>query len=880
MSIQSKLIFTGLISMDLILPSNIMAKDPKPDTPPNILMIAVDDLRTELGCYGSEHMHTPNIDRLALQGVMFQNAHTQQSICMASRASLMTGIRPENREIYNCKSVEELMPDVVTLNKYFETNGYLTYGVGKIYHYGSDHKRNFEEWFDPTERWAGKGYISDEAIAEMEANGRVNEADNIKGPAYEMQDVPDDYYIDGYNTVHVLKKIKEFKKSKKPFFLAMGFHKPHLPWTCSKKYWDLYPVESIELSPVPDTPEGVTPYTNTNWNELRSYFGMPQGETDMPDELAITLRRAYFASVSYVDAQIGKILDALEKNGLKENTIVILWGDHGWKLGDYGKWSKHTNYTFDTNVPLIISYPGMNQKGVIEPSFAELVDIYPTLCELAGLQTPNHLEGNSLVPVPENPELEKDTVAWSIFPRNKDDVNEVIIGYSMRTKSYRYTEWIHNLSGKTLDFELYDVVNDPYETNNLRSRHQNYKALKKALHLHYDASIPGMQTKPSLVMNDANNLMYSKYLAEIGEEPYASIVEGVVEDAEELLDIKAFSVMNKEKMPPSGDKHDYYSLGVYWWPNPETSDGLPYIRKDGIRNPELNDYDGPSINDMSQAVFQLALGYFFSGNDEFSLKAAELLKTWFLNPETKMNPHLEYGQSIPGICEGRGIGIIESEELIWVVEAIGLLEASRTLTEKDKQGLKSWFKAYSQWLITSRNGWEERMWYNNHGSAYDSQVASFAIFTGQDSVAEMILDSVKLKRIETQIMADGSQPFELNRTKAMSYSSFNLIHLCHNALMAENYDIDLWNYENSRGASILTAFKFLIPFMNGEKEFPYTQLGGLEGQHERFWQVLLHVSEKYNDALVQETLDNYPLEKVEAKYFRLFFPEVYDRAVD
>ena len=323
-------IMLGLLLLFLMGKSEFHAETPVPPAPPkNVLFIAMDDLRIQLGYMGQTYMKTPHIDRLAAEGVAFRHAYCQQAICMASRASIMSGLRPEHRKIYNCSALEDLAPEVLTLNEHFANHGYLTTAIGKVYHHKKDHVEQFgEAWHDPTDQWAGRGYISDEALAEMAANGRFIEGKKPKGPAYEMADVPDNYYIDGANTEYAIETLQGFQEQGTPFFMALGFHKPHLPWCAPKKYWDLYPPEDIELSAAPEFPSNLTPYSLTNWGELRGYFGIPQGKDEISPELALHLRRAYYASISYADAQLGKVLDALDELGLRENTIIVLWGDH------------------------------------------------------------------------------------------------------------------------------------------------------------------------------------------------------------------------------------------------------------------------------------------------------------------------------------------------------------------------------------------------------------------------------------------------------------------------------------------------------------------------------------------------------------------------
>lgn len=384
----------------------------------------------------------------------------------------------------------------------------------------------------------------------------------------------------------------------------------------------------------------------------------------------------------------------------------------------------------------------------------------------------------------------------------------------------------------------------------------------------------GEQKHPGLTLYDKERLVEARVKAQVGTAPYAEAVDSLQRKANQLLAVEPPSVMQKKMMPPSGDKHDYYSLGIYWWPNPDTDNGLPYVRKDGVKNPEYVNFDGPAIHQMADAVFPLALAWFYTADETYAQKATELLATWFLNPETRMNPHLEYGQAIPGITEGRGIGIIETGALVDVVNGIELLKDSEAMNEADYQQLRKWFLSYTDWLISSENGWDERMWHNNHGSSYDSQVATFALFSGQDSVAAMILDSVKVKRIDRQIEVDGSQPWELSRTKAMSYSIKNLRHLIENAIIAEDQGIDLWHHTSPEGSSIYRGLAYLVPFYTEGKKFPYQQLGGLEALADDLLELLWIAAPKYEDSEISTWIDNFPVHVANHSPLHLTYPKV------
>jgi len=377
---------------------------------------------------------------------------------------------------------------------------------------------------------------------------------------------------------------------------------------------------------------------------------------------------------------------------------------------------------------------------------------------------------------------------------------------------------------------------------------------------------------PDISLYDRDDLEKARKLAKQGVDPFSTAVDSLKMAADKAMMQGPFSVMQKKMTPPSGDKHDYLSQGPYWWPNPDTPDGLPYVRHDGIVNPEYYDYDSRTLGRMSASVLTLSLAWFYTGHDLYAGKALELLRTWFLDPATRMNPHLEYGQAIPGRTEGRGIGIIETGNLVRVVNGIGMLKGAEAMNEEDLQGLKAWFDQYTHWLISSKNGMDERMYFNNHGTSYDSQVATFAIFAGQDSVASMILDSVGIKRISRQIEPDGSQPFELRRTKAMSYSIKNLRHLIENAILAEHFGIDLWNYESDKGGSIRLAIEYLIPFYSGGEEFTYQQIGGVESLADDLYELLLMVADKYDSEILREALDAIPASPPDHDIFHLLTP--------
>jgi len=432
----------------------------------NVLFIAVDDMRPQLGCYGHKQMLSPNIDKIASEGMVFERAYCQQAICSPSRISLLSGMCCETTKIYGLKyHLADKWPNIVSLPHHFKNNGYQTISIGKIYHHKDDDPVAWSK--EPFRAMQGSGYITDEGKKIVGLNRATNPNSGTKGPVTEMADVPDNGYSDGKLADRAIEELAKIKDE--PFFLAVGFRKPHLPFTAPKKYWDMYDPDELTLASNPYPPKGATPYTMNNFGELRNYYQMPKGKKTVDNKLARHLIHGYYSCVSFIDGQIGRIMDKLERLGLKENTIVIMWGDHGWKLGEHGSWAKHTDFEIDCNAPLVISVPGMENQGKKTRALTEFVDIYPSLCELCGISKPEHLEGASFVPLLNNPNQKWKKAAFSIWVEKKYryDFDAQVIGYTMKTDRYRYTEWKHTKSGEVKARELYDHQNDPQENVNV-----------------------------------------------------------------------------------------------------------------------------------------------------------------------------------------------------------------------------------------------------------------------------------------------------------------------------------------------------------------------------------------------------------------------------
>ena len=351
---------------------------------------------------------------------------------------------------------------------------------------------------------------------------------------------------------------------------------------------------------------------------------------------------------------------------------------------------------------------------------------------------------------------------------------------------------------------------------------------------------------PRVFLIDGRKLAETKRRIQSGDQTFAAALAKLETDARRAMQQKPLSVVSKAVTPPSGDKHDYTSQAPYFWPNPDKPDGLPYIRRDGERNPELNKItDHLALDQMEVAVRALSLAYYFNDDEEYAAKATQLLRAWFLDPATRMNPNLEYAQFIPGVNTGRGIGLIETRGLVDIVDAIGLLARSKSWTSADQRGLEAWFSQFLQWMQESRNGREENAAKNNHGTFYDVQAISFALFVRRNDLAKQIADVAKEKRIAQQIEPDGRQPLELARTKAWSYSNMNLDGLMLLARLAESTGVALWSYETKDGRSIRRALEYLYPYAMEDRKWTYQQIGGFEAKI--FFPLMRRAAAHYQD---------------------------------
>ncbi|MEC7906976.1 MAG: sulfatase [Verrucomicrobiota bacterium] len=431
----------------------------------NVLFVAFDDLRPDLACYGDPVAITPNFDRLASQGTVFNRAYCQLAVCGPSRLSLITGLRPDTIKVWDLKThFRETLPDLVTLPQYFKNNGYHSQAIGKILHGSSVSMYDPPSWSEDPLYDYGRPhhwrYASPENLA-VEAHKRT---------AVEGEEVPDDTFVDGLVCVAAEEALNRFAESQKPFFLGVGFRKPHLPFVAPKKYWDLYEQDDIPKRSSTAHPKEAPEYAVRTWNEIEGYTDIPKQLDQISEEKIRELRHGYYACISYVDALLGRLLDKLKERNLEDSTIVCLWGDHGFHLGEQGLWTKANNYELSARVPLIIYSPSQKHKGATSNAFVELVDLYPTLAELCGLEIPDGLEGLSMKPLLDNSHLSWKSAAFNQYPRDYTNIKHTkhgdVMGYAVRTDRFRYVEWRDWKSNEVLEQELYDSSIDPHETIN------------------------------------------------------------------------------------------------------------------------------------------------------------------------------------------------------------------------------------------------------------------------------------------------------------------------------------------------------------------------------------------------------------------------------
>ncbi len=449
-----------------LLPTRLPAEPPRQ----NVLFIMADDYRPELASYGSAAV-TPNLNRLAKRAVQFDRGYCQQALCNASRSSMLTGLRPDTLGLYNNGThFRELKPDAMTLPLWFKDHGYTTRCVGKIFHnWHTKEHGDARSWSAPEFLYyANHGDDKPQVAGELPPNLATATAGRFYGNTTlcECRDVPDEAYYDGRVGVEAVRVLDEVKSG--PFFLAVGFWKPHAPYNAPRKYWDLY--DRAKLPPLnPDRPVGAP---DIAFHDSREILGLPGQQRPLTAEEVAEMRHGYFANISFLDAQLGKVLDALDRSGVADRTIIVFVGDHGYHIGEHQQWGKTSNFEYDARVPFFISTPGTPQAGQRTSSLVELLDLFPTLVDLCGLPIPAGLEGASLVPILKDPTVTVKAGAFTQHPRpayfdREPDKQPKAMGVSVRTGSVRYTEWRDWGSGEVIARELYDNSQQPAELRNV-----------------------------------------------------------------------------------------------------------------------------------------------------------------------------------------------------------------------------------------------------------------------------------------------------------------------------------------------------------------------------------------------------------------------------
>lgn len=470
------MIFRHLLCLffSLVVAASALAEKPK-----NVLVFFIDDLRPELACYGQRYISSPNIDALAGQGLLFERAYCQQAICAPSRASFMSGQYPDTLGIFDLKSpLRKTHPDVVSMPSYFRSRGYRTSSFGKVYHHHTD---DSQFWSDLPDL-PGSKYASAEVnnrIKDLKADAARRGLKGVaafsvtRGPSIEAADVADDVYQDGAVADQAIQALQ--KRGDQPFFMCVGFAKPHLPFSAPQNYWDLYQRDQFTVADR-KLPTATPRLAVTKWGELRAYSDIPK-KGPLTDAKTRELQHGYAACVSFSDAQVGKVMAEVDRLGLREDTVIVLWGDHGYKLGDYGLWCKHTNLEIDTRVPLIVSVPEMAQ-GKRTDALVEMIDIFPTLAKLTGGEVPDSCEGKPLHEILTSPDGTVRDHAFSQYPRGDKK------GFSLRTDRWRFTQWLDSKTAEVVATELYDHAQSPLADRNLAHdpQHQNRVAeLSKTL---------------------------------------------------------------------------------------------------------------------------------------------------------------------------------------------------------------------------------------------------------------------------------------------------------------------------------------------------------------------------------------------------------------
>lgn len=819
---------------------------------PNILFIAVDDLRPELGCYGNKAI-TPNIDRLAASGMRFDRAYCNQAVCGASRISLMTGLYPESTGLrsYHVKDWRKKLADVTTLNQHLKNHGYLTLGLGKIYHERVGHDAvdgdNWHCWFDLAHE---THWVDPENVATHYRNEKQYQETGKgpkRGPVTESVDVADNAYIDGRRAdlaVRLINQLgcqlettvvdevtspgKAVKRSSeegfvtssttnapldatmlvenKPFFLAVGFTKPHLPFNAPQKYWELYEREDFRMPPNAGIPTGYPlGAASLNPGEIKHYGDIPTGEvpTKWAGELNQRLLHGYHACVSYTDAHIGRLLDVLDKNGLADNTIVILWGDHGWKLGDHSSWCKHTNFEVDTRVPLIIRYPGMAQAtGTRSSSLVELIDLYPTLCELAGIPLPSHLQGRSIAPILRDPSAEIRDGAYSSYPASVGEART--IGHSIRTANHRYTQWWKNNDAESVVAAVATNLSiDPGETTALADDDPLLSKLATQLRSRVIAArtppqratkAGGVETGPTALAADNSNINSSHGKPEAsayGSGKTKEIGEFSIPDVSPLSDAQLAKLRKLVKTDPEAATLAA-SIGEQATPLLEIQPRpIAVIHYEGLVNTDPKRIKTVEhLNQMSEIA--VLMRHWQATGDERTAKTLRRLITGWAETykptgndvnENKLHPLLVAYLALRDSFDELGRRRVDA----WVQQIGELHEPAVAKSEH----------------VTSRYSKSVRL------------LAMAGLILQRDDWAVAAGEGVK-RFVRKSLYADGSSR-DLKHRDSLTYHGSSLKPPMELAMLAGDDGLALYSWTSGNGGSLKKSVDFMVPYAMGKK---------------------------------------------------------------
>ena len=498
-------------------PAWVVAADPL-----NVLFVSIDDLRPELGCYGNADIKTPHFDDFSQRATTFTRAYCQAAVCAPSRASVMTGLRPDSTRVWDLRGKFRVnLPDVVTIPQHFHMHGYYTVSMGKIFHNHMPDRVSFDEpdlrprkYMTPEliDREPESFYHDEELNRELavvrqrrlEKNPNAYAGGWAYGRSTESFDAPDSEFYDGAQTDLAIETLARLKERQQPFFLALGYYRPHLPFVAPTRYWNLYDRDTLPLASNPFLPRNSPVMAMNSAYELMGCYDLEHvkhpATAKLSEDEARLLKHGYYAAVSFVDACFGKLMRGLTGLGLDKNTIVVVWGDHGWKLGEHGSWCKQTNYDIDVRVPLLVRVPGLTDAAVHCSRIVELVDLYPTLCDVAGLPVPKELEGTSFRPLLQDANRRWKSAAFSQFHRSPGVTPDGgrYMGLSMVTDRYHFVEWrtwdhVMGIAGEVAAIELYDQQADPGENTNIADAEEHaglIEMLSNRLRLGWRSSTP------------------------------------------------------------------------------------------------------------------------------------------------------------------------------------------------------------------------------------------------------------------------------------------------------------------------------------------------------------------------------------------------------